>query len=262
MVVVPPSLHASGEHYMWRPGGNPEELALASLPLWVLDLASGRLDESAAPMDEVSVRTPAEQAEFAEAWERAGIELSPGDRYYLCPFHADHHPSLHIDAEGCRWYCFGCAMGGGIGRLLRVLGEPRQPAPRSRLRTRQGRVRPITLHGRHEVDAVGESHHQDELLELTGGHRRYGGVEVEVVAELVPEPSNRFDPAAVAVRIEDLTVGYVRHEDASWLRGLIDESLDLHGFATCRAIIQGGWDRGRGDVGWFGVTLLVPEPPD
>ena len=80
-----------------------------------------------------------------------------------------------------------------------------------------------------------------------------------MVAELVPEPGNRFDPEAVAVEIDDRPVGYLRHEDAIWLRPLIDDSLDMHGLATCEAVIRGGWDRGRDEVGWFGVTLLLPD---
>src|SRR5690606_38133909 len=101
-------------------------------------------------------RTSAEQEEFASAWAETGIELLPGDRYYLCPFHDDHHPSLHIDAEGCRWYCFGCGRGGGIGALKRLLGEPAAPPPRARLQGSLGDG-PVTLEGHAEVEVVGES---------------------------------------------------------------------------------------------------------
>ena len=262
MVVVPPSVHASGIHYRWRPAGDPDALSLAPLPGWVADLArkghAGATGQEAEP----PLRTSIEQAEFADAWARVGIDLLPGDRYYLCPFHDDHHPSLHIDAGGCRWYCFGCGTGGGVGRLLGTLGEHYEPRALPQLRRRQARGLPVTLHGSHKVEVVGESHHQNELLSLTGGRRRYGGVKVELVAELVPEPTNRFDPNAVAVSIEDRRVGYLRREHVEWLGPLVDESLDLHGLATCRAMIRGGWDRGRDQVGWFGVTLLLPDHPE
>jgi hypothetical protein len=263
MVVAPPSVHASGRRYVWRPGGSPEDVPLADAPGWFEDVIRGRaVDGEPHERAEGPVRTLAERVEFAEAWSHAGIYLDGGDRYYLCPFHDDHHPSLHVDAEGCRWYCFGCRRGGGIGTLRRLLGESPIMVPRTRLRSRAGRRPPVTLHGTYEVEVVGESHHQDELLELSGGRRRYGGVDVEAVAELLPEPANRFDPSAVAVVVDERVVGYIRREDLEWLRRFIDDSLDLHGRATCRARICGGWDRGHGDLGWFGVTLLLPDPND
>ena len=259
-VVCPPSRHASGFVYRWRPGGAPDVLPLANLPQWVEGLAHGDLRRARDRATEEAARTVGEQENFAQAWLRAGIQLEPGDRYYRCPFHDDHHPSLHIDAEGCRWYCFGCGSGGGIGRLLHLLGEDDPSRPRARLTGHKPRGLPVTLHGSREVEVVGESHHQDDLLALTGGRRRYGGVDVGVVADLVPEPTNRFDPEAIAVRIGDRPVGYVRREDGEWVAPLIDDSLDMHGLATCEATIRGGWDRGRGEVGWFGVTLLLPDP--
>lgn len=263
MVVVPPSVHTSGGRYVWRAGGSPDELSLPLLPRWLAASAHGG-DTAivAACRLQPPLRTVAEQREFAAAWHRVGIELLPGDRYYLCPFHEDHHPSLHIDAEGCRWYCFGCGSGGGIGRLLRRLGERQAPAPRARFHRRVFPDPPITLHGVGEVEVVGESAHQDELLDLAGGHRRYGGVDIEAVAELVLEPHNPYDAAAVLVRIEGRSVGHVARRDVVRLRPIIDESLDLHGMATCRAVIRGGWDRGRGDVGRFGVVLLLAEDDD
>lgn len=263
MVVAPPSVHASGKSYVWRPGGSPQDVPPADAPAWFEDVIGGRVPVGAPHRpQEGPVRTLAEQAEFAEAWSHAGIDLGDGDRYYLCPFHDDHHPSLHVDAEGCRWYCFACRRGGGIGTLRRLLGERSAPSPRTRLRSRIEPESPVTLCGSYEVEVVGESHHQDELLELTGGRRRYGGVDVEAVADLVPEPANPYDPSAVAVVIDERAVGYIRRKDLEWLRSVIDDSLQLHGRVTCRARICGGWDRGHGEVGWFGVTLLMPDPSD
>jgi hypothetical protein len=259
LIVVPPSMHVSGHRYLWRPGGAPSDLRMPPLPGWVAEEAASS-GESGDRDPRPPVRTTSERTEFSDAWAQVGVELVPGDRYYLCPFHDDHHPSLHIDADGCRWYCFGCSIGGGIGRLLEVAGQHHVPAARPRLRGATGRGLPITLHGEREIDVVGESRHQDELLELTGGRRRYGGVDVEAVAELVAEPTNEADPDAVAVMIDGRHVGYIRREDVTWLKPLLDDSTDLHGMATCRAAIRGGWDRGGGEVGWFGVVLWVPSP--
>lgn len=262
MVVAPPSMHASGGTYSWRDGHGPDEIDPAPLPdwlgVWAHELGSPAQDRR----HDRPLRTAAEQAEFASTWARAGVELRAGDHQYLCPFHPDHHPSLHVDAEGCRWYCFGCGLGGGIGRLLEALGEPRRARRRARLRATVGRRTPITLQGDREVAVVGESRYQDDLLQLAGGERRYGGVELDAIAELVPEPDNPYDPAAVQVRIDGRPVGYLRHADAVGWRETVDDSLDLHRTATCRAVVRGGWDRGSDDIAPFGVTLLLPRPID
>jgi hypothetical protein len=259
-VVAPPSLHASGRRYTWIREQSPWEMGLAPLPAWLGTLARGAdIDHGPRhPLADPPVRTEAEREEFADLWLQADIELQPGDRYYVCPFHDDHHPSLHIDADGCRWFCFGCRRGGGTGVLRRLLGDVGHPRDRGRLTGTVGPRERVTLVGSTEVDVVGESHHQDELLDLTGGTRRYGGVRVRAVAHLTPEPLNRFDADAVAVRTGTLHVGYLRHADAVRLRPMIDAAVRAEGAATCRAVIRGGWDRGHGDVGAFGVVLLLP----
>jgi hypothetical protein len=190
MVVVPPSVHASGPLYRWEEGLGPDDLPVAAAPGWVLE-PGGAVGAGAAGIPDTPPRTAAEQEAFAEAWHSAGIDLMTGDRYYVCPFHQDHRPSLHIDAEGCRWYCFGCAAGGGTGMLRRRLGESGARRGRARLTGSVGRSRPVTLFGSRETPIVGESHHQDALLELSGGARRYGGVDLDAVAELTPDPANR-----------------------------------------------------------------------
>ena len=256
VVVVPPSVHASGRPYAWRDDRGPEEVRPAPLPGWIEALAHGDARvELRHPLADPPVRTTQERAEFADAWARAGIELVPGDRYYLCPFHDDHHPSLHIDSEACRWFCFGCRRGGGTGRLRRLLGDLPSPVLRARLRGHAGRERPVTLAGLEEAEVVGESEHQDALLALAGGSRSYGGVELDAVAELVHDSD---DPSEVAVLIDDLQVGRLRREDAARFSPTIDEVLDGGGSVTCQALIRGGWDRGGDNVGLFGVVVLLP----
>jgi hypothetical protein len=255
--VAPPSLHASGNHYEWASHRSPWEIGLAPIPDW---LVGPRPTAGAGPSLGAPLRTDAEHDEFAAAWREVGIDLLPGDRYYLCPFHDEQHPSLHVDAEGCRWYCFGCGRGGGIGRLRQLLdgtGAVRgwalvEGAPLDQA---------VAISGGAEVPVVGEGRHQDELLALTGGRRHYAGARMHVAAELVPEPDNPFDPDAVAVEIEGAPVGYLRHPDAVAYRSTVDAARARVGRATCEAIIRGGWDRGRGDVGAFGVVLMLPEPP-
>ncbi len=253
VVTAPPSVHASGHRYLWIPERSPDDLTAAGLPGWLKVIARGGVGtDPRHPLSEQPPRTTQERAEFAQAWARAGIELRPGDRYYLCPFHDDHHPSLHIDSERCRWYCFGCRRGGGIGRLRQLVGDSPQPSSRARLRGHVGASRTVSMPGRNEVAVSGESLHQDELLTLAGGRRPYGGVELDAVAELVALFKQ------VAVKIDDTEVGVLSGENARRLTPAIRLAQRDHGAATCRALIRGGWDRGGEDVGMFGVVLFVP----
>jgi len=253
VIVAPPSVHASGRRYAWIPGRSPQEIAAARVPDWLALAARQQTGAGVrVPPHEQPVRTTLEQDEFAEAWARAGVALRPGDHYYLCPFHDDHHPSLHVDVERCRWFCFGCRRGGGSARLRELIGEPRRPASRARLRGRVGALGPVTMSGNNEVAVTGESFHQDELLALAGGQRPYGGVELDAVAELLP----RAD--AIAVLIDDSEVGALGREDAHRLAPAIRQTRRAHRVASCRALIRGGWDRGAGNIGAFGVVLFVP----
>jgi len=259
MVVAPPSLHASGERYRWSEDRGPLDIDLPDAPEWLLELIQSEAGDASRSAP-VPVRTASERSAFAAAWRRLGVQLGEGDRHYLCPFHPDHRPSLHIDADGCRWYCFGCHRGGGLGRLLDLLGDPPSPRLRRQLRSTFGRPRPVTLPGTHVVKVVGESVHQNELLSLTGGRRSYGGVEIQAVAELVPVRS--FDRLPIIeVDIEGVPVGVLDNVNAVRYTPRIESSLDEEGGATCRAIIRGGWDRGKGDVAPFGVVLELPEVP-
>jgi len=263
LVVIPPSLHASGVRYRWRPGCAPDERTLADPPSWLVGLArdTGHATTAAgAPGGrEHPVRTEEERRTFSDEWAQAGVVLHPGDHNYLCPFHDDHHPSLHVDAEGCRWFCFGCGRGGGIAALRHELGDegPARQWPRVR-ELPAFATTPITLPGAVEVDVVGESAHQDELLAITGGARRYGGVDARAVAELVPDPDAPLDEDAVAVRIGGALVGRLRYETAHRYRAVFADTARVHGVVSCAARIAGGWDRGHGDVGFFGVRLLLP----
>jgi hypothetical protein len=253
VVTAPPSAHASGHRYAWIRGRTLDDLPPAPLPEWLDGITAGGPDgDPRHHLDEPPARTTREQAEFAEAWARAGIELRSGDRYYLCPFHDDHRPSLHIDSERCRWYCFGCSRGGGIGRLRQLIGEPSQPSPRARLRRHVGKSRTVTMPGRDELAVRGESLHQDELLALAGGRRPYGGVELDAVAELIPRADE------MVVLIDDNEVGELSRDDARRLAPAIRAARRGQGAATCRALVRGGWDRGGEDVGMFGVVLFVP----
>lgn len=119
-----------------------------------------------------------------------------------------------------------------------------------------GKREPVTISGEVPVEVVGESFHQDELLSLAGGNRRFGGVDLEAVAALVPVEGN-----GIEVRIDDMPIGYLSQIDARRFTDLVEEIIEQYGLATSRASIRGGWDRGGGDIGMFGVTLSMPEKP-
>lgn len=264
LVVVPPSTHPSGGRYRWRAGRGPGERDLAPVPSWLAALvAPEHAEMRVGATRDTPVRTETEQREFADAWGQVGVEVRDGDRMYLCPFHDDHHPSLHIDSRGCRWLCFGCRRGGGMGALRTAMGMSPIPRPQHRLRElADGAAERVTVAGAVEVDVVGESAYQDALLSLTGGRRSYGGVDVETVAHLVADPAAPLDPDAVVVRIGGRTVGRLRLEVAQRHRARLSAVARDHGVATCAARIVGGWDRGRHDVGAFGVRILLPAVDD
>jgi hypothetical protein len=117
------------------------------------------------------------------------------------------------------------------------------------------------LYGEAWVEVVGESHYQRELERIAGG-RREDSVHLVVPALLQREPDNRHDRNAIRVVIEGLTVGYISGDDAEEYQPLL-KRLERQGrMAWVRATIVGGWDRGGGDVGSFGVKLDdgLPEP--
>lgn len=112
--------------------------------------------------------------------------------------------------------------------------------------------------GTYDVDVVGESRYQDALEKICGGRTEHAQ-RLEVEAFLVPEDDNPYDSKAVRVYIQDQTVGYLDREFARSFREKMKE-IGLTGVAAkCGAIIVGGWDRGEGDRGHFGVKLDLPK---
>jgi ssDNA-binding Zn-finger/Zn-ribbon topoisomerase 1 len=84
------------------------------------------------------------------------------------------------------------------------------------------------------------------------------------MAIFLPEPSNPYDPNAVRVGLGPPwgKVGYLSREDAVRYRPVIDRLAAMGKVTACRASLKGGWDRGRGDRGSFGITLHLDTPPN
>ncbi len=259
LVVSPPSRHASGGIYKWLAGHGPHEHELAALPEW-LDRLSVALDGSRSAGPRVSIaRTGAERATFADLWSELGVDVQSEEFMARCPLHDDHHPSLHVDPDGCQWFCFGCRHGGGIQALRQIVDPESDWSSRRPLAVEDVSEVP-TLAPEVQVDVVGESAHQDVLLALTGGRRTWSGARRKVRARLEPVDDNPFDSQAVAVRIEDTLVGHLPRHEARSYRPIIEESIRSSGVATCLAEIRGGWERAHGDVGRFGVVITLPRP--
>jgi len=65
--------------------------------------------------DKIDLDTTA-TALMGPASKRAGRSL-----LWRCPWHDDHHPSLHVDPAKGRWKCWPCDLGGDAMELVRRL---------------------------------------------------------------------------------------------------------------------------------------------
>lgn len=111
--------------------------------------------------------------------------------------------------------------------------------------------------GTFSLPIVGESKYQAALGSICGP-RSKDGENRSVEALLVLEDSNPYDPKAVRVDIQGKTVGYLSREYARQYRKRLEKTGYARAHARCRALIRGGWDRGRGDRGHYGVSLDLP----
>jgi hypothetical protein len=103
--------------------------------------------------------------------------------------------------------------------------------------------------GRFRIPVVGESFCDQAFLEICGP-RRPDGYELVVDAALIPENDNRHDTKAVRIEVKGKKVGYLSRSMARRYRMRFGRRT-----VYCRAKIVGGWDRGGGDAGHFGVRL-------
>lgn len=109
--------------------------------------------------------------------------------------------------------------------------------------------------GNYRVDVAGESFYEESFAALCG-ERTIEGIRIEVRAQLQLEDDNPHDKHAVRVTVQGLPVGYLSREHARSFRRLVRYGpLSEHEVFECAAQIRGGWDRGEGDVGNYGVRL-------
>ena len=108
--------------------------------------------------------------------------------------------------------------------------------------------------GDFNVNVVGESNYQQALKAICGGHTE-DGHQLKVWATLVHDDENEYDSEAIRVDIGKRTVGYLSRGDARRFRKDLRRFGEPGKTVNCAAKIVGGWDRGGGDVGYFGVVL-------
>lgn len=105
----------------------------------------------------------------------------------------------------------------------------------------QNGVQATLCDGPDDLQVVGESHYQHNLWSLTDADSESERVRVPVIALLVPEIDNPYDPDAVAVWINGLKTGHLSGEDARLYRaGILAIQQAEHGPVAVPGVIAGG----------------------
>lgn len=124
-----------------------------------------------------------------------------------------------------------------------------------------GLIPKVRGNGSFSFEVVGESHYQAAFSAIYGSKTEDGLDEI-AVAQLVLEDDNKHDNKAVRVEIENRTVGYLPRGVAREFRKAVGDNSSAKGYQAflVDARVKGGWDRGGGDTGHYGVWLDLPEP--
>jgi hypothetical protein len=113
----------------------------------------------------------------------------------------------------------------------------------------------ISGKGRFRVDVAGESFYPESFSALCG-EKTIEGIKSNVTAQLILQDDNPHDNRAVAVSVAGHQVGHLSRESARAFRRLVRYgAMSVYDTFSCAAMISGGWDRGNGDVGEYGVRL-------
>jgi hypothetical protein len=134
-------------------------------------------------------------------------------------------------------------------RLFRV--KSRQQDRASGVNDLPRREEEVMRFGDIRVDVVGESNYQAAIRRACGWEPDTE-TRFECMAELVPEPTNKYDPNAIMVQIDGACVGYLSRGDAVKFGPAIKAAVQKQGVGCCRAIIAG---RAGGETDNLGVFL-------
>lgn len=151
------------------------------------------------------------------------------------------------------WLVVLAVLGVAAWLLMRNTEASAAPAPTFTART-EGHIRGP---GDFDYDVVGESHYQHNIERIAGG-RSSQSANKACKATLLLDDGNAHDKNAVKVYIDGMVVGHLDREMAkSWRPQLRKQGLPVGNY-TCDALVVGGWDKGGGDAGHFGVKLDLP----
>lgn len=106
------------------------------------------------------------------------------------------------------------------------------------------------------MEVVGESYYQSNFERICGPRSKDGENRI-VEAWLILEDSNPHDSEAVLVEINGMPVGHLSREVAPKYRQWLTANGHGRAYGKCQGKIKGGWQRGRNDIGSYGVTLNV-----
>lgn len=111
--------------------------------------------------------------------------------------------------------------------------------------------------GQFGFHVVGTSNHQAMLKKLNHGPH-HQSAHALCHAILRPEPTNPYDRNAVAIYVDEWPIGYLDRPSAKEFNAELARAGCAE--AYCEAKIVGGWDRGEGNKGSFGVRLNACLP--
>lgn len=115
------------------------------------------------------------------------------------------------------------------------------------------------LAGAGGIDIVGEASYRSTIEDAVGGRHR-DGVKMYLTASIHAEPTNEFDNDAVVIELGGRTVGHLARADAQRYKRAFIRLTERGQVGSCSAQIRGGWDRGGGDTGEYGVTVYIDTP--
>ena len=110
------------------------------------------------------------------------------------------------------------------------------------------------------VEVAGARNYKLEIKRALGDKAKYQ-FNVEVECQLIPEVDNPYDPNAIAVKLKNLTIGYVPREIAADLSPIVKRlvSSKYIPVTSCRLYWQPP-NRDHDSDGWVNAGITLPEP--